>query len=54
MKKSDLFSVVSVNPLKLNGHYLYYPLYHNKTLHCAHTVHLCVLYCSHNKQQLFH
>jgi hypothetical protein len=32
---------------------MYHLLQHTKTLHSAHTVYLCVLYGSHNKQQLF-
>jgi endoribonuclease Dicer len=47
------FAHEHVNPLKPSGYYMYHLLYHTKTLHSTHTVYLCVLYGSHNKQRLF-
>jgi len=34
-------------------HYMYYQVYHSQTLRSAHTLYLCVLYGSQNKQRLF-
>jgi hypothetical protein len=42
-----------VNPLEPSGYYMYHLLYHTKTRHSAHTLHICVPYESHNKQLLF-
>jgi hypothetical protein len=44
---------ININPLEPNGYYMYHLLYHTKTRHSAHTLHLCVPYESHNKQRLF-
>jgi hypothetical protein len=42
-----------LNPLEPSGYYMYHLLYHTKTRHFAHTLHLRVPYESHNKQRLF-
>jgi len=41
------------NPLKPSGHYMYRLVYHPQILRSAHTVYLCVLCGSENKQRLF-
>jgi hypothetical protein len=41
------------NPLEPSGYYMCHLLYHTKTRHSAHTLHLHVPYESHNKQRLF-
>jgi hypothetical protein len=53
MGKLLFFVVAAINPLEPSGYYMYHPLYHTKTLHSAHTLHLRVPYESHNKQRLF-
>jgi hypothetical protein len=45
--------VVIFNLLKPSGSTCTTCLKHNKTLHSAHTLYLCVPYGSHNKQRLF-
>ena len=42
-----------LNPLKLSGYIMYHHVQHTKILRSAHTVYLCVLYGSQNKQRLF-
>jgi hypothetical protein len=46
-------SLRSFNPPQHSGNYMYHILEHLKPMHSAHTVYLCVLYDSHNKQRLF-
>ena len=41
------------NPLKPSGQYMYHQVYHSAILHSAHTLCLCVLCGSQNKQPLF-
>jgi len=50
------FTVVKgllLKPVKLNGHYMYHKVQHSKILLSAHTLYLCVLCGSENKQPLF-
>jgi len=45
--------IFNIDPLKPSGHCMYHQLEHTQILRSAHTVYLCVLYGSQNKQQLF-
>ena len=42
-----------INPLWLSGYFMYHHFHHSTILRSAHTVYLCVLYGSQNKQRLF-
>jgi hypothetical protein len=44
----------STDPLKPSGNFVHHRVQHSQILRSAHTVHLCVLYGSENKQRLFH
>jgi len=41
------------NPPKPSGNYMYHQFTHSQIVRSAHTVYLCVLYGSENKQRLF-
>jgi hypothetical protein len=41
-------------PLESSGYYMYHQAKHSQILRSAHTVYLCVLCGSENKQRLFH
>jgi hypothetical protein len=49
----DSFIETSLN-IKPSGYYMYHHVYHSQILRSAHTVYLCVLCASQNKQRLFH
>ena len=50
---TNWFSKPISNPLKPSGYYMYRQLLHSIILRSAHTVYLCVLCGSQNKQRLF-
>jgi len=45
--------VSTYNSLNLSDYYIYHQVYHSANLSSAHTVYLCVLCGSENKQRLF-
>jgi hypothetical protein len=51
-KKVCICRTGSINLLKPSGNFTYHQVQHPQILRSAHTVYLCVLYGSQNKQQL--
>ena len=46
-------NITGSRPLNLSGHYMYRHVEHSEILHSTHTLYLCVLCGSQNKQPLF-
>jgi hypothetical protein len=47
------YRALNGNPLQPSGHYIYHQIQHSAILRSAHTVYLCALCGSENKQRLF-
>ena len=47
------FPKSGTNPPKLSGYFIYHQVYHSTILRSTHTVYLCALCGSENKQRLF-